>query len=460
MSNFEDELKKNPVTTAAVPLDELPLSNLHKKVFFCCCGCPLLDGYVIGMIAMSLAIMSTQMPMDATMLGLVGMGTVAGMFFGSFSGGYITDKIGRKKMYFLCFLYIVVLSVLQFFIASPMQAFILRFLLGIGVGANYPIAGPYITEFSPKKYRGSIVGMLNAFWYAGYASSFVIGYFLLGLGNEISWRWMLASSAIPGIIWLVIGLNMPESPYWLVSKGKIKEANDVLKLLGDNVTLPEQEKQEGSASFMDIFRNGYGKWTFFCVGFTSLLVLPLYGIGTFTPTIMEGLGFADGNMQYLGAAIMNVFYLLGLIPVYFLVESWGRRPTLMWPFLGAAIALWILAATTGMNMSFVFILVVFIIYGAFTVATGAHFWIYPNELFPTHVRATAMGFITSMNRIAATVGTFIFPTIMANYGLKATLYSCGAVFFLGFVLCALMAPETKNLNLAEAASLNKSKVAR
>ncbi|MGL5514501.1 MAG: MFS transporter, partial [Sporomusa sp.] len=78
-------------------------------------------------------------------------------------------------------------------------------------------------------------------------------------------------------------------------------------------------------------------------------------------------------------------------------------------------------------------------------------------LFPTYMRGTAMGFVTAMNRIAATVGTFIFPTIMANYGLKATLYSCGAVFFIGFLLCIMMAPETKNMNLAEAASLNRSK---
>lgn len=453
MSKSQAEIEKGPWIT----LDEVPLSKIHWKVFACCSGCPLLDGYVIGIIAISLSIMNTQIPMSANMLGLVGMGTLAGMFFGSLLGGYITDLIGRRKMYFLCFGYIVVLSVLQFFISNPMQAFILRFLLGIGIGANYPIAGPYMAEFSPKKYRGSIVGMLNAFWFCGYALSFVIGYLLLPLGNETSWRWMLASSAVPAALWFLAGLTIPESPYWLVSKGRREEANDILKLIGNNVILPEAQETEEKTAFLEIFRHGYGKWVFFASAFWTLQIVPTMGIGTYTPMIMGQLGFTEGDMQYLGAAIMNVFYLLGLIPVFFLVESWGRRPTIIWPFLVSSIALFVLGATSNMNMSFAFILFVFIIYGAFTVAMGAHCWIYPNELFPTHVRGTAMGFITALTRLAAAVGTFLTPVILGNFGVTITLYICGVMFFLGFLLCLIMAPETKNMNLADTASLNKSK---
>lgn len=457
MSKSQSAITESPLIPDQVHLDEVPLSKFHWRVFACCAGCPFLDGYVLGIIAISLSIMSTQVHMSATMSGLIGMSVLAGMFVGSLFGGYITDRIGRKKMFFLDFLFITIISVLQFFTVDPVQLFILRFLLGIGLGADYPIAGPYMSEFSPKKYRGSLVGALNAFWFFGYACSFVIGYLLLPLGNETSWRWMLVSSAVPAFFWLLARCIMPESPRWLLSQGREQEANDVLKLIGDNVILPEEEEKEEKTAFLDIFRHGYGKWVFFASAFWTLQIVPTMGIGTYTPMIMEQLGFAEGDMQYLGAAIMNVFYLLGLIPVYFLVETWGRRPTIIWPFFISSLALFVLAATSGMHMSFSFILFVFIVYGAFNVAMGAHCWIYPNELFPTHVRGTAMGFITALTRIAAAIGTFLTPIILGNFGVTITLYICGVMFFVGFLLCLIMAPETKNMNLADAASLNKAK---
>ena len=453
MSNSQAEIKKGP----GITLDELPLGKFHWRVFACCSGCPFLDGYVLGIIAISLSIMSTQISMSLTMSGLIGMAVLGGMFVGSLFGGYITDIIGRKKMFFFDFLFITIISILQFFTVDPMQIFVLRFLLGVGLGADYPIAGPYMAEFSPKKHRGSLVGALNAFWYFGYACSFVVGYLLLPLGNETSWRWMLVSSAVPAFLWLIARAVMPESPRWLLSKGREQEANEILNRIGDNIILPEEQEPEQKTAFLDIFRHGYGKWVFFVAAFWSLQVLPTFGIGTYIPMIMEGFGFAEGNLQYLGAAVMNIFYLLGLIPVFFLVESWGRRPTIIWPFLISAFALFILGATSGMHMSFTFVLIVFIVYGAFNVAMGAHDWIYPNELFPSHVRGTAMGFVTAVTRIVAAVGTFLFPTIMDKFGLAATLHICGALFFLGFLLCVFMAPETKNMNLADAASLNKSR---
>lgn len=438
-------------------MDEVPLGKFHWRVFGCCAGCPFLDGYVLGIIAISLSVMNTQIPMSPAMSGLIGMGVLAGMFLGSLFGGYITDIIGRKKMFFYDFLFITIISILQFFTTDPMQIFVLRVLLGIGLGADYPIAGPYMAEFVPKKNRGSLVGALNAFWYFGYALSFIVGYLLLPLGNETSWKWMLVSSAVPALGWLIARSVMPESPRWLLRQGREEEANEILKKIGDNVILPKEEESEKKTAFLDIFRDGYGKWVFFVSVFWTLQIVPTMGIGTYTPMIMEQLGFADGNKQYLGAAIMNSFYLLGLIPVFFLIESWGRRPTLVWSFFVSSIALFVLAITSGMHMSFAFILFVFVIYGAFNVAMGAHDWIYPNELFPTQVRGTAMGFITSVTRIAAAVGTFLTPILLGNFGVTVTLYICAIMFFAGFILSYIMAPETKNMNLAEACSLNKSK---
>lgn len=438
-----------------VSMEDVPLGRFHYKVFACSAGCPILDGYALGIIAVALAQMHTYVEMSALMAALIGMGTLGGMFLGSLFGGQITDMIGRRKMFVLDFLFVVIVCVLGFFFTDPMAVFIFRILLGIGLGADYPIAGPYVSEFMPRKSRGSMVGAINAFWYVGYAVSFIIGYLMIIWGGPDVWRWMLASPGIVALIWLIARWFMPESPRWLMSQGRDEEAQEVLKKIGPNVILPEHDagEVEKMGRIGDIFKGGYGKWVFFVAAFWSCIIMPNFGIGTYTPIIMEILGFAEGNLQYLGAAIVNVFYLLGIIPIFFLIESLGRRPTLIWCFIVSGAALVVLGATSGRVMPFWFILVFFVVYGAFTVAMGAHNWVYPNELFPTHIRGTAMGFITAITRITSAAATFVFPFVMDAWGLGVTLFICAGILFAGAVISIIMAPETRGIDLSQAANL-------
>jgi len=437
-------------------MEEVPLSRFHYKMFAYASGSTFLDGYIIGIIAVALSVMQTQLNMSVTMIGLVGAATLAGMLFGGVIGGYLTDILGRKKMFLIDMVVMAVVSILQFYVNDPVTLIILRFILGIAVGADYPIAGALMTEFSPTKSRGSLLGGLNGLWYVGYASSFLVGYLLLSLGDD-SWRWMLASSAVPVILMLISRLNMPESPRWLASKGREKEANAIVKkIFGENVIMSVEPETKEKTSYFDMFKNGYGKLILFVTLFYSLQVLPLYGINTYIPEILGEFGFANGTREYLGSAVINLIYLVGLFPALYLVDKFGRKPTLYWAFLVCSISLFVLGATSSMNMPFVFILALFVIYGTFNTGMGAHCWIYPNELFPTHIRGTAMGFTTGVARIASTFGTFFSPAIMAKYGLGTTLYICGAVLFIGFLVSLFMAPETKNMSLAEASSMNKS----
>ncbi|MFP3126174.1 MFS transporter [Ectobacillus funiculus] len=438
-------------------MEEMPLSRFHYKMFAYASGSTFLDGYIVGIIAIALSVIQKQIDLSVTMIGLLGTGTLAGMLIGGVVGGYLTDLIGRKKMFLLDMAIMLIVSILQFFVNDPMQLVILRFILGIAVGADYPIAGALMSEFSPTKNRGALLGGLNGLWYIGYAISFLIGYFLLATGDN-SWRWMLASSAVPVIIMLISRLNMPESPRWLASKGREKEANAIVqKIFGEHVIMSAEPETKEKTAFLDMFRNGNGKVVFFVTAFCSLQVLPLYGINTYIPEILEKFGFANGTKEYLGSALLNIVYLIGLFPSLYLVERFGRRPTIIWPFLVCSISLFVLGATSGLHMPFVFILALFVIFGMFMNAMGAHFWIYPYELFPTHIRGTAGGFTTGMCRVASSIGTFFSPVIMANYGLAPTLYICGAVLFIGFLVCLFMAPETKNMSLTEASSINKSK---
>ncbi|MGE7904374.1 MFS transporter [Peribacillus sp. NPDC094092] len=436
-------------------LEEMPLRKFHFQMFFYTSGGAFIDGYIIGIIAVALAVLQPQFDMSLTTVGLVGMAALVGMFFGGVLGGYLTDLIGRKTMFILDLVVFVIASVLQYFAQDPMQLIILRFILGLAVGADYPIAGTYMAEFAPKKNRGALLGGLVALWYVGYGVSYLVGYFMLELGED-SWRWMLASSALPAIIILLARLKMPESPLWLASKGREKEAKGIVQgIFGKNVVLPESFEAEEKTSFMDMFKNGYGKWTIFIALFWTLQVAPSFAIATYIPEVLGLFGFADGNKEYLGSAIMSLFYIVGLFPALYLVEKVGRRPVLIWPFLVSAIILTTLGLTSSWHMSFAFTIMLFVIYGIFNTGMSIHQWIYPNELFPTKIRGTALGFGTGVSRIGSSLSTFLFPVILSKYGLGATLYICAGLFFIGFLVSLVMAPETRNMSLAETSTLNK-----
>lgn len=435
-------------------MEDMPLGRFHWMMFSYTGGGAFIDGYIIGIIAVALAVLQPQFEMSLAVVGMLGTATLFGMFFGGIIGGYLTDIIGRKNMFILDLLVFVLASVLQFFVNDPIHLIILRFILGVAVGADYPIAGTYMAEFAPKKNRGALLGGLVALWYVGYGISYLVGYLMLPLGDG-SWRWMLASSAVPGIILLLARLKMPESPLWLASKGREKEAKAIVeRIFGKGVALSEIPETKEKTSFLDIFRNGYAKWTIFIALFWTLQVAPSFAIATYIPEVLGKFGLADGSSEYLGSAIFSLFYIVGLLPAIYLVEKIGRRPVLVWPFLVSSGILVVLGMTSGLHMSFAFTITLFVIYGIFNTGMGIHQWIYPNELFPTNIRGTAMGFGTGVSRVGASISTFMFPTILSKYGLDVTLYICAGLFFIGFIVSLIMAPETRNMSLTEASSLN------
>ena len=444
--------------TETMTVDQVPFGRFHLKMFGWCAGGPFLTGYVLGDIAIGLSVMSGQVEVSDTMAGLIGSGALFGAIFGSLIGGYLTDKIGRKKMYLIDFAWLAVMSLAQLVVASALFAFVLRLMLGIGIGATFAISGPLLAELSPQRNRGVLVSTQNAMWYVGYAAGNIICYLLLGLGAD-AWRWMLASSAVPALIWLLCCLTMPESPCWLAGKGRTEEAKQVLARIGPHVTLsptPRAKEPDREAGYADVFHGGYGKWVVFISIFWSCTIIPVFSLGTYTPEIVAQLGFGDGNMQYLGTAVINLLYLLGLIPTFTMIDTVGRRPTLILSFAVSAVALLSMGLTTNMNLPFAVVLVLFVLYGAAATSGGAHQYLYPNELFPTSVRATAVGLVTSISRVVSAVATFATPLVMGTLGVQATILISAGVLVIGLVATAVMAPETKDMDLSDAAALTES----
>ena len=318
---------------AQASLDDAPFSAFHRRIAIYSCGGPFCDGYILGIIAAALGPLSSEIGLTAGWQGMVGAAALVGMFVGGLVFGYLTDLLGRRVMYSADLLVLIVASAAQFWVHDRVSLLVLRFVLGLAVGADYPIASALLSEFAPKRQRGMLLAAMIGAWWLGYTISFIAGY---ALGNEgLTWRWMLASSAIPAAIVSLLRWGTPESPRWLMSKGRTEEAHDLIERhIGSGYVL--QEGASAKTAYRAIFRGPYlGRTAFVCV-FWSCQVIPTFAIYTFAPDLLRALGSPD---PAFGAAILSLFFLAGVIPAVLLIDRIGRRPVLTVPFAVTGITL-------------------------------------------------------------------------------------------------------------------------
>src|SRR5215216_950942 len=222
------------MTTSAIPpstaggIDDMPTKAFHYRMSAFVGGGQFIDGYILGVIAIGLVLMPADFGLTPTWKGLIGASALIGLFVGGIVFGWVTDLIGRKNLYTIDLLVFLVGSVAQFFVDTPLQLFLVRLVMGIAIGADYAVGPTYLAEFLPKRTRGHVLGSLVGMWTLGYVISLAVGVVGHDWGPG-AWRWVLASSAIPAAIVLVLRLGSPESPRWLVSKGRLEEAEAICK---------------------------------------------------------------------------------------------------------------------------------------------------------------------------------------------------------------------------------------
>ena len=434
-------------------VEESEFTPFMRKLTIFCGGGPFLDGYILVIISAALVQLEPDLGLSAYWTGLVGTASLAGLFIGGGFFGYLTDIIGRKLMYEFDLIAIVILSVLQLFVHSPIQLVILRFLIGVAVGADYPIATSLLAEFSPKKYRGFMLGILMVMWYIGAMCADILGYLLIDIPG--AWKWMLGSSAIPAIILIIGRWGTPESPRWLISKNRVEEARKVVKqVYGPEADLDDLEQETAKTKLSKLLEPFYLKRVILVGGFWLCEMVPLYALYTFGPKILSLFGLATGNNAMLGDVVLSILFLIGIFPAIKLVDKKGRRPLIIWSFVFMTVGMAMLAVFS--NAAPWVIILGFALYAIASGGPSILQWIYPNELFPTEVRASAVGIGTAISRIGACLGTFGLPIWLDTIGLSKTMWIMTAATVLGLIICITLAPETKGLSLAEATSGSKN----
>lgn len=450
-SRAQNGVVKKSKSVIKKTFDDVAMTPFLRKITLFSSGGSFLDGYVLSLIGVALTQITPMFSLTPEWTAAIGASVLMGIFVGTIVGGYLTDRIGRRKMFIIDIVAIGLFSVLSVFCATPLQLVLARFFIGVFVGADYPIATSLIAEFTPKRHRAISMGMVSAAWYLGATVAAFVGYALYGI--EGGWKWMLGSAVIPCIVLLIGRRDIPESPMWLAQKGRVEEANQIVhRVFGDDVEI-EMEQPGQKTKLSSVFKKGYLKRILFLGVLTLCQVVPMYAIYTFGPDIMTAFGLGEGHEAILGESIVSLFFLIGSIPAMFWLNSMGRRTLLIRSLFLMSIGLVILGLFP--EAPIIVIVLGFGLYAFFSGGPGILQWLYPNELFPTEVRASAVGIAIAFSRIGTIIATYGTPIFLAAYGIGPTMLVAAGLVITGLFLSVFFAPETKGKSLIETSSLDR-----
>jgi len=426
-------------------LEDLPLRPFHVGVAFSGTGGQFSDGFVLGIIGIAVSMAAGPLHLDAVWMGLLGAASLAGLFFGSMLAGPIADRYGRRTIFAYDMLLFAVVSAVQYFVTSPTQLLVLRVILGLILGADYVVSKSLVTEYSPRRYRGRLLSVLAAAWAAGYVGAYLAGFAMKDIGPD-AWRIMLAASGVPALLILPFRLIVPESPMWLMKRGRADEARAIIaRRFGPNVMLPEPAAapQAHRGAWAELFSPRWRRNTLVGCVFYACQVIPYFALGTFAPKVLEALHVKD---KFLGGLVYNVLILAGAVIGLLLIDRISRRQFLIGTFYLAALGLAVLAYG---NFGPVGTMLAFGLFACVLSAAANLEFVYPPELFPTHLRASGVGLAVASSRFGSAISTFLLPLAVQHVGVHAALGACVAVLLFGGVFCHKLAPETGRDNLAD-----------
>jgi putative MFS transporter len=428
-------------------LDEAKISPLHIRVIALIAAGYFFD--VIDLIVLGSLIPDMVQSKFATgaQAGLVGSATVFGMFIGAAGQGEFSDRWGRKTVYQFNLLLFGVFTILGAFAPTVFWLMVARFIAGIGLGAEQPLAFAYAGEYSPKRIRGRILAIVH--FIGGACVWPIASLFTLTFRDTIGWRGVWIVIGLGALVVWLFRFTLPESPRFLATHGQGKDALDALARLG--LPGPKEPLATGAASntksdpFAVVFRQFPVRVVAGMICFAAFFGVAI-GLGTWLPNMMADKGFT------ITKSLTYTFGMTLAVPcaslfMMFALDRYGRKVTSVCAFVAAGVMAIVFAnaATDTQLLISGFIMIFFI------QVAGNSMQIFASEVFPTNARASGFGWAAGVGRLAT---AFIIPTILwiqQGFGLT-TVFACLAVVLLiAAVSVTQLGPEAKQRGLDEVA---------
>ena len=443
-------------------LDEAKISPLHRRVIAL-----IAAGYFFDVIDFTIFgslvpyIISSKFA-SAPEAGLVGAATVFGMFVGTAGQGQLSDRFGRRFIYQFNLLLFGIFTILGAFAPNVVSLIVCRFIAGLGLGAEQPLAFAYAGEYSPKDIRGRILALVHfiggaCVWPIGTALVLLFGTTLFAGNPDYAWRGVWLLIGVGALIVWVFRFTLPESPRYLATHGRGREALDVLGRLG--ISPPpisslstDVASDTKSDPFAVVFKMFPTRVIAGMICFTAFFGVAI-GLTAWLPNIMNEKGFTiTKSLQYTLA--MNFAVPCASLFMMYALDKFGRKITSVCAFVGAGVMAIVFAnARTPMELMLVGFVMIF-----FVQVAGNSMQIFASEVFPTNARASGFGWASGVGRLAT---AFILPSILLiqqTYSLTTVFVCLALLLLIAAASVTRLGPESKQKGLDEIAPPTRSLV--
>jgi MFS transporter, PHS family, inorganic phosphate transporter len=437
-------------------LDEASLSRFHLRAVLVSGMGFFTDAYDLFVIGIASTLITKNWNLGSGQVALLNSTMLFAAFLGAMVLGRFADVGGRKRVYWLVAVIMVVAALGSALAPSYWVLIGFRFLLGFGVGGDYPVSAVLMSEYANRKDRGKLVGMVFGTQALGLIVGPLVALTLLGAGasDNVAWRVLLGLGAVPAAAVIYLRRKMPESPRYQVQvQGKAEQASAELsaftggQVSGDGPGGPRHEL--GLRAFLTDRH-----WLIMLAGTAGtwfLLDYAYYGNTISTPQILSLISPSASTMTKI--ALQLTIFVVAAVPGYLLaiarLDKMGHRRLQLLGFAMMGLCFLVIAAIPGMTTLVVpFLLVYGVSYFFTEFGPNMTTFVMPSELYPVTMRATGHGISAGVGKLGAFIGVFLFPVLSDHLGLRGTLLLTAGVAVAGFAL-TLVLPEPAGRSLED-----------
>jgi MFS transporter, putative metabolite:H+ symporter len=397
----------------------------------------------ILLIGFTLPLFGSIWGLSATWLGWIGASALAGSLVGSVLLGRLADHTGRRQIFQSSILWYSLFTALTALAWGPVSLLLLRFLAGIGLGGMLVVDPSLLAEYLPPQRRGRYLVLLDFFWPVGLLIAIGLSWVFLDRLDG-AWRWLFVAAALPAFLAAVVRRALPESPYWLARRGRLAEAADVLSGITSQPvnSASLHVSVEPNSSPRELFAPRLRATSMVIILVWVALNVSYYGLFIWLPGVLGAQGTVALN-AYVLLALVALAQFPGYAASLWLVEAWGRKPTLAaFLALGGVSALtFALAHSTTVYVAALFFV------GFFNLGAWGAVYPYTSELFPTRLRSTAFGMVEGVGKAAAIAGPYLFGYLLDTTGATVWSLTFVAAVMTAGALVTLLGRETRGAKL-------------
>ncbi len=441
-------------------LNEAPMGRFHMRVLFTAGMGFFTDAYDLFIIGVALALIKVEYHPSPFVIGLVGSTALIAALIGATVFGRIADVFGRKAVYGLEAALMAVAAVGSALSPNLVWLIAWRFVLGIGIGGDYPVSAVIMSEYSNRKNRGRLVSMVFSMQALGLIMGPVVALVILALGvnHDLAWRLMLGLGAVPALGVIYLRRKMPESPRYMARvQGRDQAAADALSSYTHDQLRADVEVTEprvrlslrqfvSNPRYLLLLVGTAGSW--FMLDYT------FYGNSISSPLILKALAphatlIQDTAMTLL---VFCLFALPGYIFAFLAIDRVGHRRLQFMGFAGMAVAFLLIALVPGIVREVAPFVVLYGISYFFTeFGPNTTTFVLPSELYPVSARTTGHGISAGTGKVGAFIGTFTFPLVLSTLGLSGVMLIATSTAVMG-ILVTFLLPEPSGKTLEDASS--------